>query len=98
MSSKVSLSEIMGRKGAEASKSGLSLADLPEILGEAMPDLPKDAVGRYRLVRSLKARFGPNFRALPGVTNVLKEFDREIEFESRISKIKEIKFPRKGGS
>jgi hypothetical protein len=96
--SKVSLSEIMGRKGAEASKSGLSLDDLPEILGEAMPDLPKNAVGRYRLIRSLKARFGPNFRSLPGVMNVMKEFDTHIALEDRIAKIKEIKFPHKGGS
>lgn len=94
---RASLAEIMGAKGAAKAKSGISLSDLPELLGEAMPDLPKDAVGRYRLLRSLKARFGPNFRALPGVSGVLSEFDSVIETERKIAKIRGIKMPQRGG-
>ncbi len=87
----VSLSEIMGKAGADKAKSGLSLDNLPEVLGEAMPDLPKNAVGRYRLLRSLKARFGPNFRSLPGVMDVLKEFDSVIDTELQVHRIRGIK-------
>jgi len=92
---RASLSEVMGKAGAEKAKSGLSLADLPDVMGEAMPDLPKNAVGRYRLLRGLKARFGPNFRSLPGVTNVLKEFDSVIETELKIQKMRSIKLGSK---
>lgn len=88
---RASLAEIMGRRGADMASKGITLEDLPELFGEAMPDLPKNAVGRYRLLRSLKARFGPNFRALPGVSSVLKEFDNEVAREERIAKIKQVK-------
>ena len=80
----------MGSAGAERGAS-LRLEHLPELLGEAMPDLPKDAVGRYRLLRSLKARFGPNFRALPGVDGLLKEFDSVLETERKLASLKAIK-------
>ena len=93
---RVSLGELMGRSNAEKAKGGITLADLPEILGDAHPELPKDSVGRHRLVRALKARFGPNFRALPGVTGLLKEFDEELAMEHRIAQIKQIKYRPKG--
>jgi len=96
MSRKVSLAEIMGKTGETAKRRGLQLSDLPEILGDAHPELPKDSVGRHRLVRALKARFGPNFRALPGVTGLLKEFDAELAMEHRIAQIKQIKYKPKG--
>jgi len=89
---KVSLSEIMCKAGADTAQKGPSLEHLPELLGEAMPEMPKNAVGRYRLLRSLKARFGPNFRSLPGVSDLLKQFDGVIETEVRIGKIKNLKY------
>ena len=98
MSKRAGLAEIMGARGAELGKKGIALADLPELLGDAHPDLPKDAVGRHRLVRALKARFGPNFRALPGVADVLKEFDGVVSVEGQIARIKQLKYSPKGGS
>lgn len=91
---KASLAEIMGKRGSELGAKGITLDDLPELFGEAMPDLPKTAVGRYRLLRGLKARFGPNFRSLPGVSDVLKEFDGVLATEDRISKLKALRMPR----
>lgn len=92
---RASLAEIMGRQGSEAAGRGLTLDDLPEILGEAMPELPKNAVGRFRLLQGLENRFGPNFRTLPGVRNVLKEFDAIMEVEKRIARIRQIKLKKK---
>lgn len=90
-SRKVSLSEIMGKSGASAASSGLTLDKLPELLGELMPELPRNAVGRHRLVRSLQQRFGSNFRTLPGVPDLIKQFDKEIAFEQKVEHVKQIR-------
>lgn len=90
MAKKASLSEIMGSVGA--SKQGsLELRHLPQILGEGMPELPRNEVGRFRLVRALQQRFGDNFRSLPGVSDLVKQFDNEVELETKIARISQIK-------
>lgn len=88
---KASLAELMGRAGANAASSGLRLSQLPEILGDAMPELPKNAVGRHRLIRALQQRFGANFRSLPGVRNLVTEFDGEISFAEKLEHMRQIK-------
>ena len=93
---KLSLAELMGSKGAAQAQQGMQLSRLHEVLGDAMPELPRNAVGRHRLIRALNQRFGPNFRSLPGVKDLVGQFDSEIEFEDRVSKIGKIKF-RPGG-
>lgn len=93
MSKKVSLSELMGKSGSQKSGS-LSLDHLPDILGESMPDLPRNNVGRFRLVRALQQRFGKNFRSLPGVSNLITEFDKDMELEDKIARMKKIKLKR----
>jgi len=93
---KVSLAELMGSKGANQSTSGsLSLDQLPTILGDSMPELPRTNVGRFRLIRALQQRYGKNFRSLPGVSGLIKEFDQDMETEDKINKMKKIKL---GGS
>lgn len=87
---KVSLSEIMGKSGADA-RGQLSLKDLPALLGDGMPELPRDAVGRHRLIRALQQRFGANFRALPGVSDLVKQFDSEVDFEGQVKRLNSIK-------
>lgn len=88
---RASLAEVMGKAGAER-QGKLTLDHLPELLGEAMPDLPRNAVGRYRLIRSLKARLGPNYRALPGVSDIVREFDSAVDVERRIAQVRQIKY------
>lgn len=89
---KVSLSELMGTAGANAAGGGsLELRHLPQILGDSLPDLPRNSLGRYRLVTALQQRFGDNFRSLPGVSGLVEQFDREVSFEDKIMKIKAIK-------
>lgn len=78
---KASLGELMGKAGE---KEDLGLKDLPLILGEKMPDLPKNRIGKFRLVNALQQRFGPGFKNIPMVTKIMKEFDDEVETENVI--------------
>lgn len=67
------LNEVMGKD------TEITLDNLKEILGETMPEIPFDRVGRMRLIGCLQQRFGQGFRNIPGVKNVLEHFDKEVE-------------------
>lgn len=95
MSKKTSLAELMGNSGVQAGAKGMSLAQLPDILGDAMPELPRSPVGRHRLIRALQQRFGNNFRSLPGIKDLVAEFDKDLEFERKVATLKSIKYQRK---
>lgn len=82
-----SLAEIMGKKGAGKSDT-LNMGDLKDLLGDGMPEMKFDPVGRIRLVRALHQRFGEGFRSIPGVKNIMKEFDDRIDLEIKIKKMK----------
>ena len=90
MSKQTSLAEMMGIDAAELGH-GMRLQHLPAILGNAMPELPANAVGRHRLVRALRQRFGANFRSLPGIQNLISEFDDHVAHTQRVSQISQIK-------
>ncbi len=77
------LGEVMGRKGASAHERGLELKDLPDLLGEGMPRLEFHALGRLRLMKALRARFGENYRNVPGIQSVIKKFDDEVKIEAQ---------------
>lgn len=93
---KVSLAEIMGKDAASKSD-GLRLSHLSDILGDNMPELPRNPVGRHRLIRALQQRFGNQWRTLPGVKNLVKEFDGEVAFENKINQIRSVRMRRKDG-
>lgn len=84
---KVSLNEVMGSSGGTVR----SLDRLSELLGEKTPRLPINQVGRVRLVQALRNRFGVGFRNMPGVAELIKEFDDKIETGVRINKMKKIR-------
>lgn len=71
----------MGKQGADAKSEGrkMSLEDLPKVLGEQMPKLEFNPVGRLRLQNALKQRYGANYRNLPGVSDILNHFDSEAK-------------------
>lgn len=84
-SSPASLAELMG----DASEQGeMTLKDLPKILGEKMPDLPRNRIGKFRLVQALQQRFGAGFKNVPMVSKIMKEFDEEVETENVIRRNK----------
>lgn len=91
-----SLGEIMGKRGAElVGSKKLSFDDLPDLLGEGLPTIKFDRVGRFRLMNALKGRFGINYRNIPGIMDIVKDFDERVEFEDRVQKISQIKYERK---
>lgn len=89
-----SLNELMGSAGTEAKKRELSLEDLHELLGERMPKLEFHPVGRLRLTTALRQRFGDGWKNLPGVESIMKEFDREADFNVKLQEMKMIKAKR----
>lgn len=91
MSKRASLAELLGSKGARHGGQKLSMDHLPDLLGEKLPELPVNAVGRYRLVNALRNRFGNGWRNIPGVKDIVSDFDSKIELEHRIHKIKQVK-------
>ena len=86
-----SLSEVMGPNANKLASGGAGLKDLPEILGEGMPKLDMSNVGRIRLIRALKQRFGSNFRSLPGLKEIVKEFDDHAKLAVTAEKLKALK-------
>lgn len=88
---KASLNELMGSGGSKAKERDLGLDDLKEVLGERMPKMEYSPIGRMRLVNALKKRFGDDYEHIPGISNVLSEFDKEIKFAVTMNKMKLIK-------
>lgn len=92
--SKSTLNELMGQRGEDFHKTGVSLSDLPDLLGEGMPKLEFHALGRVRLHAALRNRFGDNYRSMPGISQLVQEFDREAKTELQHHLFKK-KFGRK---
>lgn len=92
---KTTLNEIMGKAGHGAKSRRLTLDDLGDLLGERLPKLEFSPVGRLRLTSALRNRFGDNYRTLPGIEDILKEFDHEAEFNVKLAQMRQIKAGRK---
>lgn len=88
---KTTLNELMGGAGKTAEKRKLGLDDVYELLGEKTPKLEFHPVGRLRLVSALRNRFGDGYRNLPGIDDILKEFDSEAKFRVKLEEMKMIK-------
>ncbi len=73
------LNELMGKKANME-----RLEDLPEMLGEKMPEVEFNAVGRLRLLKALRNRFGEGFRNLPGISKILEDFDQEVRINKTV--------------
>jgi hypothetical protein len=92
---KSTLNELMGKRGQSTESRKLTLDDLGDLLGERMPKLSFTPVGRYRLTTALRNRFGESYRNLPGIDDILGEFDKESAHNLKVTEMKMIK-PRKG--
>lgn len=78
------LAELIGKDVGE-----MSMNDLPKILGEKMPEMPYNRIGRFRLNNALKLRFGSGYKNIPGIKNILTEFDSHVETENVVKMNKE---------
>lgn len=84
-----SLAELMGKTSGT-----LGLHDLPKLLGDKMPSMPFNRVGKYRLHNALHLRFGPSYMNIPGVSNIVSEFEKNMKTENVVKMNKE---SRNGG-
>lgn len=87
---RLSLAEIMGKKGEDSDKE-FGTDDLQDLLGDGMIKMSFNPLGRVRLLRALKQRFGDGFRNVPGVSGILKDFDGRANMDLLISKVKAVK-------
>lgn len=90
MRPKAALGEMMGKTGGEKGEN-LTLDDLSSLLGERLPKLEFTPVGRMRLTAALRVRFGENYRHLPGIENILKEFDDEAKHNVKMAEMRMLK-------
>lgn len=88
---KTSINELMGGAGGKAKGRKLSLDDLGELLGERMPKLEFTPVGRLRLTTALRNRFGDGYRNLPGIDDIMSEFEKEAKFNVKLAEMKMIR-------
>lgn len=88
---KTSINELMGSAGESGKANGLSLDSLKDLLGDRMPKLEFTPVGRLRLTTALRNRFGNGYRSLPGIDDIMKEFDNEAKFNVKLHEMKMIR-------
>jgi len=67
--------------GSQAkAKSSMDTAPIKKVLGDAMPALTPDPLGRYRLMSALSKKFGPTFRSHPDATSAIHHFEKEYNY------------------
>lgn len=69
----------------------MSLDRLSDVLGAKTPELPRNTIGRFRLTNALRERFGDGYRNIPGVKQLLTDFDEEVRFKGVMHDMKKIK-------
>ena len=53
----------------------IDFSQFAEAVGEDMPDITPDKIGKYRLQQVLRRRFGTNYKNHPLSAQLLKHFD-----------------------
>lgn len=57
-----------------------TLNSFKKALGDQIPAITPDPLGKYRLLSALKRRFGPTYRAHPDAAAAIHHFDREYNY------------------
>jgi hypothetical protein len=73
-----SLAELLGKEASGR----LTAKDLPKLLGAKMPEMPRNRIGRYRLMNALKLRFGSGYKNIPGLKDIISDFDADVDVEN----------------
>lgn len=61
-------------------KTTMNTDPIKNVLGDKMPALTPDALGKYRLLSALKNKFGPTFRNHPDAQASIKHFEKEYNY------------------
>lgn len=57
----------------------LNLTPFRQVLGEDIPDLPLNKIGRFRLLQALRRKFGISFKNVGQAKKLLDMFDRQLK-------------------
>lgn len=63
----------------------LNLTPFRLVLGDDIPDLPLNRVGRFRLLQALRRKFGAGFKNVGQAKRLLDIFDRQLKM-SKVGK------------
>lgn len=66
----------------------MDMKPIKKVLGEDMPDISPTPLGRLRLLNALKAKFGANYRNIPGAAEALSHFSDEMRYFEALRKVK----------
>ena len=61
-------------------KSQMDLKPIKEVLGDDMPAITPDPLGKYRLLTALKRKFGPSYRSHPSSVGAIHHFEKEYNY------------------
>lgn len=66
----------------------LDLSRYSKVLGDGLPHIKPDKVGRFRLLQHLRNKYGASYRNFPGVQEVIDYFDGEHKFHRVMTGLK----------
>lgn len=66
---------------------GLDMTKVQKVLGPEAPSVTADRIGKYRLMESLKNKYGPNYKNHPDAKHVIKEHDAQVDHLKTIFRI-----------
>lgn len=75
------LNELMGStmgEKMEAGKTKMTMDDLPDVLGDKMPSIEHTRVGKLRLINALQQRFGDGWKNVPGISDLMSQFEKDL--------------------
>lgn len=68
-------------------RSQMEMGPIKDALGDDMPQITPDALGKYRLMMALKNKYGANYRNVPMAASAMKHFENEHALFKGIRKI-----------
>lgn len=66
-------------KLSKAHSRSVDLSKFNDLVGEDMPEITPDKIGKFRVYQILRRRFGVNFKNHPAAKQVLTHFENEVK-------------------
>jgi len=66
----------------------MDLTPFKSLFGEDLPNIEANTVGKIRLIKMLRHKFGVNYRNFPQAKKLIDYFNSEMEFNKKVIKIR----------
>jgi len=91
MKSEITLKDFLRNQKDNSDVPELDLSPLQKHFKDGeLPNIDESPVGRIRLIRAFSRKYGPNYRAYPGVSDAITHYDKESQMINLIKKNKEL--------